>query len=148
MQKEKGMIEDEMVGWHHQLDGHKFEQDLGVSDGQENLACCSQWGHKESDITEQLNWTEQLCWTCNTLVTNFMKHYVQVYLILLHIVLLNIANIELFTNWWFCCTLASSKSIVFIIPTIFSHLANRYKKKLVVTRGEGGLEETEIGEVD
>ena len=46
------MIEDEMVGWHHQLDGHKFEQDLGVSDGQENLACCSQWGHKESDTTE------------------------------------------------------------------------------------------------
>ena len=52
MQEEKGMTEDEMVGWHHQLDGHKFEQDPGVSDGQGNLTCCSQWGHKESDMTE------------------------------------------------------------------------------------------------
>ena len=52
---EKGMTEDEMVGWHHQLDGHEFEQALGVGDGQESLACCSPWGHKESDTTEQLN---------------------------------------------------------------------------------------------
>ena len=48
----EGTTEDEMVGWHHQLDGHKFEQDPGVSDGQGNLTCCSQWGHKESDMTE------------------------------------------------------------------------------------------------
>ena len=47
--------EEEMVGWHHQLDGHEFEQALGVGDGQESLACCSPWGHKESDTTEQLN---------------------------------------------------------------------------------------------
>ena len=46
-----------MVGCHHRLDGHEFEQALGVGDGQENLACCSPWGHKESDTTEQLNWT-------------------------------------------------------------------------------------------
>ena len=44
-----------MVGLHHQLYGHEFEQALGVGDGQENLACCSPWGHKESDTTEQLN---------------------------------------------------------------------------------------------
>ena len=49
------MTEDEMVGWHHQLNGHKFEQALGVGDGQGNLACCSAWGRKESDMTEQLN---------------------------------------------------------------------------------------------
>ena len=49
------MTEDEFVGWHHQLDGHEFKQDLGVSDGQGNLACCSPWGHIESDTTEQLN---------------------------------------------------------------------------------------------
>ena len=42
-----------MVGWHHRLDGHKFE--LGVGDGQGSLACCSPWGHKELDTTEQLN---------------------------------------------------------------------------------------------
>ena len=57
--EEKGMTEDEMVGWHHWLDGHEFEQALGVGDGQGRLACCSLWGYKESDTTEQLNWTEQ-----------------------------------------------------------------------------------------
>ena len=44
-----------MVGWHHQLDRHEFEQTLGESEGQGMLACCSSWGHKESDMTEQLN---------------------------------------------------------------------------------------------
>ena len=47
-----------MVGWHHRLNGHEFEQALGVGDGQESLVCCSPWGHKESDMTEQLNRTE------------------------------------------------------------------------------------------
>ena len=46
------MTEDEVVGWHHQLDGHKFKQALGFGDGQGSLACCS---HKESDMTELLN---------------------------------------------------------------------------------------------
>ena len=41
-----------MVGWHHQLDGHEFEQALGVGDGQRGLECCSSWGRKESDVTE------------------------------------------------------------------------------------------------
>ena len=48
-------MEDEMVGWHHRLNEHEFEQGLGVGDGQGHLACCSPWGHKESDMTEQLN---------------------------------------------------------------------------------------------
>ena len=47
--------QDEMVGWHHQLDGHEFEQALGVGDGQGSLVCCSPWGCKELDMTEQLN---------------------------------------------------------------------------------------------
>ena len=46
------MTEDEMVGWHHQLDGHEFEEALGVSDGQGSVAYCSPWCHKESDTTE------------------------------------------------------------------------------------------------
>ena len=58
-QEEKGMTEDEMVGWHHQLDGHEFEQAPGAGDGQGSLACCSPWGCRESDMTEQLNWTNQ-----------------------------------------------------------------------------------------
>ena len=49
------MTEDELVGWHHRLNGYKFEQALGVGDGQGSQACCSPWGHKESDMTEQLN---------------------------------------------------------------------------------------------
>ena len=56
--QEKGMTEDEMAGWHHQLDGHEFEQVPGVGDRQGNLACCSPWGYKESDTTAQLNWTD------------------------------------------------------------------------------------------
>ena len=50
--RRKGMTEDEMVGWHHQLNGHEFEQALGVGDGQGSLVCCSPWVHKESDMTE------------------------------------------------------------------------------------------------
>ena len=57
-QEEKGMTEDEMAGWHHRLDGREFEWTLGVGDGLGGLACCDSWGHKESDTTEQLNWTE------------------------------------------------------------------------------------------
>ena len=57
-QEEKGMTEDEMVGWHHQLNGHEFEQATGVGDGQGSLACCSPWGCEESDTTEPLNWVE------------------------------------------------------------------------------------------
>ena len=55
-QEEKGMTEDEMGGWHHWLDGHEFEQALGVGDGQGSLVCCSPWCCKESDTTEWLNW--------------------------------------------------------------------------------------------
>ena len=54
------MTEDEMVGWHHWLDGHEFEQALGVGDGQGSLACCSPWGRKELDMTERLNWEENV----------------------------------------------------------------------------------------
>ena len=57
-QEEKGMTEDKMGGWHHWLDAHEFEQVPGIGIGQRSLACCSPWGRKESDTTEQLNWTE------------------------------------------------------------------------------------------
>ena len=57
-QEEKGTAEDEIVGWHHWLNGHGFGWTLGVADGQGGLACCGSRGHKESDMTERLNWTE------------------------------------------------------------------------------------------
>ena len=58
-QEGKGMTEDEMVGWHHQLSGHEFKQALGIGDGQGSLACCSPWGRKVLDTTE-LNWMDIL----------------------------------------------------------------------------------------
>ena len=77
-----------MVGWHHQLNGHKFRWTPGVGDGQGGLACCIPWGHKESDKIEQLNWTtymqqgEQLCvHMCNIFIQNtFGKGYALRYL--------------------------------------------------------------------
>ena len=50
--RRRGWQEDEMTGWHHQLNEHEFEQALGVRDGQGDLVCCSPWGRQESDMTE------------------------------------------------------------------------------------------------
>ena len=58
MWKEKGTTEDEMVGWHHRLNGHEFGWILGVDDGQGGIEFCGPWDHKELDRIEQLNWTE------------------------------------------------------------------------------------------
>ena len=69
-QKEKGMTEDQIVGWHHQLDGYEFEQASGVGDGQGSLACCSPWGRKELDTTEWLNWRT------TTIIQNIFSQYV------------------------------------------------------------------------
>ena len=55
IEAEEGTTEDEMIGWHHRLNGHGFGRTLGVGDGQGGLVCCSPWGHKESDMTERLN---------------------------------------------------------------------------------------------
>ena len=62
VQEEKVTTENEMAGWHHQLDGHEFEWTPGVGDGQGGLACCDSWGRKESDMTEcvWLIWTEEV----------------------------------------------------------------------------------------
>ena len=59
-QEEKGLTEDEMVGWRCWHNGHEFEWTLEVGDGQGGLACCCPWGHKELDMTEQLNWTARI----------------------------------------------------------------------------------------
>ena len=69
-QEEKGTTENEMVGWHHQLNGCEFEQAPGVGDGQGSLACCIPWRHKESDTTERLNWTELNYWAASWLITS------------------------------------------------------------------------------
>ena len=60
-QEEKRTTEDEMAGWHHELEGREFEWILGVGDGQWGLACCDSWGHKELDTTEWLNRTAHVC---------------------------------------------------------------------------------------
>ena len=63
--RQKGTTGDEMVGWHHRLNGHEFEQAPGVGDGQGSLVCCSPWGRKESDTTERLNWTDWTLCICS-----------------------------------------------------------------------------------
>ena len=77
--EEKGMTEDEMVGWHHWLDGHEYEQAPGVREGQGTLACCSPWNCKESDTTEWLNNSNKRCgprshlvlpWRCSRRMTS------------------------------------------------------------------------------
>ena len=60
-QEKKGTTEDEMVGWHHQLNGHGLEWTPGVGDGQGGLACCDSWGRKELDTTERLIWSDLIC---------------------------------------------------------------------------------------
>ena len=76
--EEKGMTEDEMVGWHHWLSGHESEQTRGVGDGQGGLVCCSLWGHRQLDMTEWLNWTEIIRTTSslyyfNSLIAQLME---------------------------------------------------------------------------
>ena len=63
------MTEDEMVGWHHRLNGHEFEQAPGDGEGEGSLACCSPWGHKESDTTEQLNTNNSVRYKGNYSIT-------------------------------------------------------------------------------
>ena len=67
-QEERGTTKDETVRWHHRLNAHGFEWTLGVGDGQGSLACCSLWGHKESDTTEQLNGTEWMLQSCTSYI--------------------------------------------------------------------------------
>ena len=71
-QEEKGTTEDETVGWHHQLDGHEFEQAPGFGERQESLVHCSPWDYKESDMTVWLNWTDAF-------VTKAKYFYLQTY---------------------------------------------------------------------
>ena len=77
-QEKKGTTEDEMAGWHHWLDGREFELTSRFGDGQGGLACCNSWGHKESDTTEWLNWTE-----CHSLLLGF--NYVFLLLVYLYL---------------------------------------------------------------
>ena len=80
-QEEKGKTEDEMAEWHHWLNGREFEWTLGVGEGQGGLVCCDSWGHKESDTTEWLNWTDDKLgfttgmkgWT-NTIKSSIIYH--------------------------------------------------------------------------
>ena len=73
-QEEKGTTEDEMVGWHHWVDGHGFVWTLWVGDGQGGLVCCGSWGRKELDMTERLNWTDG--WFISNIFRNKWKKLV------------------------------------------------------------------------
>ena len=95
-QEEKGTTEDEMVGWHHRLDGHEFGWTPGVGDGQGGLVCCDSWGHKESDMTEPN--TAGLCWfsslTAETALVfeNSLIFFITICALLLYFKVKKIAN--------------------------------------------------------
>ena len=74
-QEEKGTTEEEMAGWHHWLGGRESEWTPGVGDGQGGLACCDSWGHKESDTTERLNWTELICLSCHFIPFKMLPYF-------------------------------------------------------------------------
>ena len=72
--EEKGIIENEMVGWHHQLNEHEFEQTPGHSKGQGSLVCCSPWGYKELDTTQPPNKHSSKCWLCGDSAWKMLRH--------------------------------------------------------------------------
>ena len=75
-QDEKGTTENKLVGWHHWLKIHEFEQALGAGDGQGSLVCCSPWGSKESDMTEtELNWSYHLS-ICKDIYYKELAHFI------------------------------------------------------------------------
>ena len=86
-----GTTELEMVGWHHQLDGHEFEQTLGDSEGQGSLLCCGPWGHKKEDPTERLNnshlrGSSSSCWPyfLSHCISSLLKHHLAIDLLWLY----------------------------------------------------------------
>ena len=101
-QEEKGMTEDEMVGWHHRLNGHEFEKAPGDGDGRGRLAWCRPWGCKESDTTEWLNWTEStnrnLCVKVKFPDVGWLGHRVYAFSILIFIArLLSLGTFTIYT---------------------------------------------------
>ena len=108
-QDEKGIIEDEMIAWHHWLDGHEFEQALGVADGHGSLACCRAWGHIELDTTEGLNspevMTERTCW-CHA-----QSHVSELRLSLMLIAHSNQAVYHN-THWWIFTAVAITTALI------------------------------------
>ena len=81
-QEEKGTTEDEMVGWHHQLDGYEFEHASGVGDTQGCLVCYSPWGHKELDLTEWLNY-----------ISIYSSVYISIHLIIYYLIIYHLSNV-------------------------------------------------------
>ena len=90
-QEEKGTTEDEMAGWHHQLDGHESEWTPGVGDGQRGLACCNSWDRKESDTTERLNWLNWMISLDNFIQVHWFKFCTSIWMSERHIKL-NMSN--------------------------------------------------------
>ena len=98
-QEKKGMTKDEMAGWHHWLNGRQSEWTLGVGDGQGGLVCCNSWGRKESDMTEQVNWTE---------LTEWYKYHYLLFLVLSAY----IKYLFPFSHFQFMCVFSSEVSVL------------------------------------
>ena len=125
-QEEKGTTEDEMAGWHHQLNGHQFGWTLGVGDGQGGLACCDSWGRKELDMTGWLNWTE--------MIHTHIHIYIHIHI---HIPLLNFLPIGRGFKGWFTIIFLSLSFPLINNLSLFVHskedTRNQSKKKIMRT---------------
>ena len=126
----KGTTEDKIVGWHHRLDGHEFEQALGVGDGQGSWVCCSPWGRKESDTTERLNWTENIyrhfLWVVCFFPTKFSLRFylVSKYIPGCHCTKNYVEWCFVFITWKFLCLLYSLLfncliAVLLLISTVY-----------------------------
>jgi len=93
-QEEKGTTEDEMVGWHHRLNGREFEWTPGVGDGQGGLACCNSWGRKESDTTEQLIWSDHVY-----IYISYVYVYIYIYIYIYYIRVIYCVEIPIAQIW-------------------------------------------------
>ena len=102
--QEKGMTEDEMVGWHYWVDGYEFEQAPGFGDGQQSLAWCSPWDHKKSDTTEWLSCTELKCpYAPSSVLSSFFCFLAMLWLIIVCLQQPELGKrIYTITVWFWC----------------------------------------------
>ena len=107
-QEEKGMTENEMVGWHHQLDGHEWEKALQFGDGQGGLVCCSPWGHKQSDSTEWLKWTELKANLDNSVSLMWNR------ILILILGCRHLTKLPSYLQWWFIWNSSSEHEASFL----------------------------------
>ena len=122
-QEEKGVTEDEMVGWYHWLNGHEFEQTPGDSEGQGSLECCSPWGRNESDTVKQLNNEQQQISYLKE--TKILFSYLSILSTSVNLQIWSYDSKELnyfFSQWWASIVIFAFWNVLWAIPFVTFHL--------------------------